>query len=61
METLIGSFLAVSFFLAAAGLKLDREYQRGVIFRLGRIQGVRGSGLYGCVAKISGKQVVYSL
>ena len=46
METLIGAFLAVSFFLAASGLKLDREYQRGVIFRLGRIQGVRGPGLY---------------
>lgn len=46
METLLGTFLAVSFFLAAAGLKLDREYQRGVIFRLGRIQGVRGPGVY---------------
>lgn len=46
METLLGTFLAVSFFLAASGLKLDREYQRGVIFRLGRIQGVRGPGLY---------------
>ena len=46
METLLGVFLAASFFLAASGLKLDREYQRGVIFRLGRIQGVRGPGLY---------------
>lgn len=46
MGTLIGSFFAVCLFLAASGLKLDREYQRGVIFRLGRIQAVRGPGLY---------------
>ena len=46
METLLGAFFAISLFLGAAGLKLDREYQRGVIFRLGRIQGVRGPGLY---------------
>lgn len=28
------------------GLRLDREYQRGVIFRLGRFERVRGPGLY---------------
>ena len=42
----LGTFLAVFIFLAAFGFKLDREYQRGVIFRLGRINGVRGPGLY---------------
>jgi regulator of protease activity HflC (stomatin/prohibitin superfamily) len=46
MGTLLGSFLAVVLFLGASGLKLDREYQRGVIFRLGRINGVRGPGMY---------------
>jgi regulator of protease activity HflC (stomatin/prohibitin superfamily) len=44
MGTLFGTLLFL--ILAASGLKLDREYQRGVIFRLGRIQGVRGPGLY---------------
>jgi regulator of protease activity HflC (stomatin/prohibitin superfamily) len=34
------------FITLASGLKLDREYQRGVIYRLGRFQGVRGPGLY---------------
>jgi regulator of protease activity HflC (stomatin/prohibitin superfamily) len=29
-----------------SGLKIDREYQRGVIFRLGRLTGIRGPGLY---------------
>ncbi|MBE9226485.1 slipin family protein [Phormidium sp. LEGE 05292] len=32
--------------LAFSGLKLDREYQRGVIFRLGRSKGVMGPGMY---------------
>src|SRR4028118_34315 len=38
--------LVIIFYLIFAGLKLDREYQRGVIFRLGRLQGVRGPGMY---------------
>jgi regulator of protease activity HflC (stomatin/prohibitin superfamily) len=46
METFLGIVLAASLLLGASGVKLDREYQRGVIFRLGRIQGVRGPGLY---------------
>jgi len=37
--------LAVVLFLGASALKLDREYQRGVIFRLGRIRDVRGPGI----------------
>lgn len=32
--------------LSANGLKLDREYQRGVIFRLGRTKATKGPGLY---------------
>jgi len=46
METIVGSFLAAVLLLAASGLKLDREYQRGVIFRLDRLNGVRGPGMY---------------
>jgi regulator of protease activity HflC (stomatin/prohibitin superfamily) len=46
METITGAFFALLISLAVAGLKLDREYQRGVIFRLGRINGVRGPGMY---------------
>jgi regulator of protease activity HflC (stomatin/prohibitin superfamily) len=29
-----------------AGVKVDREYERGVIFRLGRFQKIKGPGLY---------------
>lgn len=46
METILGAALAGILFLGASGLKLDREYQRGVIFRLGRIKGVKGPGMY---------------
>ena len=28
------------------GLKLDREYQRGIIYRLGRVRKLKGPGLY---------------
>ncbi|BAZ14140.1 hypothetical protein NIES4071_59800 [Calothrix sp. NIES-4071] len=46
MGTLIGTFFTFLIILSLSGLKLDREYQRGVIFRLGRTNGVRGPGMY---------------
>lgn len=45
MEALVGT-LAALIVLGAAGLKIDREYERGVIFRLGRLSGVKGPGMY---------------
>lgn len=45
METIIGTLFALVIFFGA-GLKIDREYQRGVIFRLGRLNGVKGPGMY---------------
>ncbi len=32
--------------VALSGLRISQEYQRGVVFRLGRYHGVRGPGLY---------------
>lgn len=43
------------FLLGTAGLKLDREYQRVVIFRLGRLSGLRGPGLYWVIPWIDQK------
>ncbi|MGK0289517.1 MAG: regulator of protease activity HflC (stomatin/prohibitin superfamily) [bacterium] len=37
-------FICVIFILA--GLRMDREYERGVIFRLGRLKKLKGPGLY---------------
>jgi regulator of protease activity HflC (stomatin/prohibitin superfamily) len=33
-------------FLAVAAIKIVQEYERGVIFRLGRLQGAKGPGLF---------------
>jgi regulator of protease activity HflC (stomatin/prohibitin superfamily) len=33
-------------FLAISGIRIAQEYQRGVVFRLGRYKGLRGPGMY---------------
>src|SRR6202158_6152527 len=38
--------LAILIVLGLSGLRVAQEYQRGVIFRLGRYVGLRGPGLY---------------
>ncbi|MEN8006389.1 MAG: slipin family protein [Candidatus Krumholzibacteriota bacterium] len=40
-----GTFLILLLFVLANSLRILREYERGVIFRLGRYVGVRGPGL----------------
>lgn len=55
MGSLFGAVLAALIILSAAGLRLDREYQRGVIFRLGRIRGVMGPGLYWVIPGVDQK------
>lgn len=46
MGSIIGTLLGVAIVVGLSGFKLDREYQRGVIFRLGRARGIMGPGLY---------------
>src|ERR1700734_232030 len=46
MSSLYGFALVVLFVLALTGLRVAQEYERGVIFRLGRYKGLRGPGLY---------------
>ena len=38
--------VAVIIVLLLSGLRVAQEYQRGVVFRLGRFTGVRGPGLF---------------
>src|SRR5580700_1736955 len=38
--------LIVVAFLILSGIRIAQEYQRGVVFRLGRFKGLRGPGLY---------------
>ena len=40
------SIVAVVVLLAAASIKIVQEYERGVIFRLGRLIGAKGPGLF---------------
>jgi regulator of protease activity HflC (stomatin/prohibitin superfamily) len=48
MDGGIGAIVAafVTAIFLKAGIKIDREYERGVIFRLGRFQSVKGPGMY---------------
>ena len=41
--------------IVLAGLRMDREYQRGVIFRLGRFKHVKGPGLYWVIPAVDQK------
>jgi len=55
MEQLLGVLLAAILMVGAKGLRLDREYERGVIFRLGRLKGTMGPGLYWVVPWVDQK------
>jgi regulator of protease activity HflC (stomatin/prohibitin superfamily) len=48
MPQLIGLVIVVVvlFMVATAAIKIVQEYERGVIFRLGRLMGARGPGLF---------------
>jgi regulator of protease activity HflC (stomatin/prohibitin superfamily) len=46
MEALVSTMLGIALILGISGVKVDREYERGVIFRLGRLKGVKGPGMY---------------
>jgi regulator of protease activity HflC (stomatin/prohibitin superfamily) len=46
MEFLLGITAIACVVLALAGLRIAQEYQRNVIFRLGRYRGLRGPGLF---------------
>ena len=47
--------LILSLSTAASGLKIDREYERGVMFRLGRFQKIKGPGLYWVIPVVDQK------
>ena len=52
----IGAVLAAVGVLGVlAGFRMEREYERGVIFRLGRFHSVRGPGLYWVIPVVDQK------
>ena len=46
MYIVLSVFAVIASLVGLLGLRMDREYERSVIFRLGRFQSVRGPGLY---------------
>ncbi len=59
VATLIGIGLAVIILLfLLSGIRIVREYERGVIFRLGRLVGARGPGLFYIIPIVESMVVV---
>jgi regulator of protease activity HflC (stomatin/prohibitin superfamily) len=58
MGSILSIFAAAVVYLVLAGIKVDREYQRGVIFRLGRLQGTKGPGIYWIIPFIDQKNQI---
>ena len=46
MEAFLISVGVIAFLILIGGIKVVREYERGVIFRLGRLVGARGPGIF---------------
>jgi len=54
---LVGLIVVVLLFIIS-GLRVVKEYERGVIFRLGRLVGARGPGLFFVIPLLESMQVV---
>ena len=50
--------LLMLFGISLTGVKIDREYERGVIFRLGRLSDIKGPGLYWIIPAVDQKAKV---
>jgi len=46
LSTLVGVLIVFLIFLLSSAIKIVQEYERGVIFRLGRLIGAKGPGLF---------------
>src|ERR1700693_4965238 len=44
--TLVGFIVIILAFLALSGIRIVQQYERGVIFILGRLQGAKGPGVF---------------
>lgn len=58
MEAILGTLMAIAFLVGIRGVKIDLEYQRGVIFRLGRFYDVKGPGIYWIIPLVDRKTLV---
>jgi regulator of protease activity HflC (stomatin/prohibitin superfamily) len=58
MEVILMSLATAIVLITASGLKVDREYERGVIFRLGRYHQIKGPGMYWTIPLVDQKMKV---
>jgi len=58
MSEILFLLLMFAVFITIAGLRIANQYQRAVVFRLGKLQGVRGPGLYWIIPAIEWQQTV---
>jgi regulator of protease activity HflC (stomatin/prohibitin superfamily) len=50
--------LVIAFFIFISGLRIAAQYQRAVVFRLGKLQGLRGPGLYWLIPALETQQTI---
>jgi regulator of protease activity HflC (stomatin/prohibitin superfamily) len=50
--------LVIVVFIFISGLRIAAQYQRAVVFRLGKLQGIRGPGLYWIIPAIETQQTI---
>src|SRR5271163_4492359 len=48
-------------FFVLSGIRMAQEYQRGVIFRLGRYKGLRGPGLFWIMPLVNARAVIIDI
>jgi len=51
-------FAFILFVLFLSGLRVAQEYQRSIVFRLGRYQGIKGPGLYWLIPIVDSQQKI---
>jgi len=57
MEILVPIAIVIAV-LIASGLRIAQEYERAIVFRLGRYQGTKGPGLYWIIPMIDRQQTI---
>ena len=55
---MVYAILGVIVFVLLSGLRIAQEYQRAIVFRLGRFQAIKGPGLYWIIPLIESQQCV---
>ncbi len=55
---ILGALVTIAIVAGVTGFKIDREYERGVIFRLGRFSSIKGPGIYWTIPLIDQKAQV---